>query len=387
MKLTSKEAIELNIGEIWHEYYLPEKTARRRADTVAGYVSSAELHVLPRWSSLTIAELDRDDIQDWVDELAKTEAGPGGAWKAYKCLRQVVNWAIDKWLLMVGNATRGIEKPRCPTYHAPTLTSRRLTRLIQGLEGFAYAPTVLIQSAIGLRPGENYALDWKDIGWRDGAVRIYKTLQQVKGELHIDPTKTEAGERIVYLPKWALSTLHEIWVALGRPKGRIIGSTKPSQVRYAFKRWLKVHRLPKITMQNLRHTIATLMVEAGVSIEVVAAILGHSSVQTSYRYYVKNTKRSQRKAHTKLARILKPNVRLVPIAPTGPIEVFCEGNRRFADNCYRQRIAGNEPGRVKRLCVITTGLSGHLCMEAHCLSSTWMDLFNPKQQAHLRRAS
>lgn len=322
MKLTAEQAIKLTIGEIWTDHYLPEKAARRRANTVEGYVSSVELHVLPRWGELTIPELDRDDIQNWVDELTQTDAGPGGAWKSYKCLRQIVNWAIDKWLLMVGNATRGIEKPRSPIYHAPTLTSRRLTRLVKGLEGFEFAPTIIIQSAIGTRPGENYALDWRDIGWRDGAVRITKTLQQVKGELCIYPTKTESGERIAYLPKWALDALHAVWAALGRPKGRIIGDAKPSRVRYAVKQWLAVHKLPKISIQNLRHTFATLCVEAGVAIEVVAAILGHSSVATSYRYYVKSTKRAQRKAQTRLAKVLNPSIKLVPIAPSSPIEVL-----------------------------------------------------------------
>lgn len=242
MKLTADQAIELTIAEIWSEHYLPEKTNRRRANTVEGYVSSVELHVLPRWGGLTVPELDRDDIQTWVDELAQADAGPGGAWKSYKCLRQIVNWAIDKWLLMIGNATKGIEKPRRPIYHAPTLTSRRLMRLLKGIEGFSFAPTVIIQSAIGTRPGENYALDWRDIGWRDGAVRITKTLQQVKGELRLCPTKTEAGERVAYLPRWALDALHTVWVLLGRPKGRIIGDAKPSKVRYAFKRWLRPHR-------------------------------------------------------------------------------------------------------------------------------------------------
>lgn len=60
------------------ELYLEEKTRRRRANTVYGYRNSIELHVLPAWGGLTIPEIDRDDVQDWVDGLA-VEAGPGVA--------------------------------------------------------------------------------------------------------------------------------------------------------------------------------------------------------------------------------------------------------------------------------------------------------------------
>lgn len=40
-----------------------------------------------------------------VDSLV-AECGAGGAWKAYKCLRQVINWAIRKWALFVANSNR-----------------------------------------------------------------------------------------------------------------------------------------------------------------------------------------------------------------------------------------------------------------------------------------
>ena len=115
----------MTIAEIAIEYYLPAKRQRRRTNTVDGYESSIRLYVVPRWGDMAIADIDPDEVQAWVDELAK-EAGPGGAWKAFKCLRQIVRWALAKWRLRVYDPTQHVERPRTPTYKPETLTHRRL---------------------------------------------------------------------------------------------------------------------------------------------------------------------------------------------------------------------------------------------------------------------
>ena len=114
MTVTAEAAMAMAVGEIALAYYLPEKRRRKRVHTVDGYESSIRLHVLPRWAGMAIAEITRDAVQDWVDELAP-KAGPGGAEKAYKCLRQVIRWAIDRWGLYVADPTRGIEIDRKST--------------------------------------------------------------------------------------------------------------------------------------------------------------------------------------------------------------------------------------------------------------------------------
>lgn len=130
------DPMALTIGEIARDWYFPEKLRRRRTNTTDGYESSARLYVIPKWEGMTIPEITRDAVQEWVDELAarpKTRAG--GAWKAYKTLRQIIRWAMDKWGLFVADPTRGIERPRKPNYKPDTLTHRRLKRLIRGMVG------------------------------------------------------------------------------------------------------------------------------------------------------------------------------------------------------------------------------------------------------------
>lgn len=301
MKMTSDQALALSIGTITREHYLPEKTARRAPITVYGYVSSIERNVLPRWSELTIPEITHDDVQAWVDELAKTDAGPGGAWKAFKCLRQIINWAFAKWGLYAADPCRGIEEPRKPTYHPETLTERRLKRQIRGFVGCEFEATAIIQESLGCRPSENYYLRWEWINWRTGHVPLRGSLHEIPGLVYESLTKTPKGERDGWLPSWALDRLHAIWVALGRPRGRIIGDAKPSKVYRALKRWALKQRLPWVGMKNLRHTWGSIAAKHN-PIEAVSAMMGHSSIQTTYRYYYSITMATIRRVQRKVAR-------------------------------------------------------------------------------------
>lgn len=275
----------MTISTIVAEHYLPEKRRRRRATTVEGYESSLNLHVVPRFGDLTIAEVTRDAIQEWVDSIDL----PGAAEKAYKCLRQVIRWAIRKWSLLVIDPTVGVELPRKPVHRFTTLSAVNLAERLRGFWGHPLEPTCIVSSALGLRPGESYALDWADIDMRSGAVDVSKTLQQSRGAVSVYQTKTEKGERVLYLAKWALSRMRDIWRALGRPAGRIIGDLTPSAVAGRIRRFAKKHGLPEVTMQNLRHTWGTLAAEAGLPIETIAMWLGHSSIQMPYEHYIRRS--------------------------------------------------------------------------------------------------
>lgn len=301
MKLTAKAVMKMPLKVIALDHYFPDKRKRREPDTVYGYESSTNLHVIPRWGDMRITDITHDDVQDWVDELAETKAGKSGAWKAFKCLRQIIYWAIDKWGLYVADPCRGIEKPRERAYHPPTLTERRLKRLIRGLVGCEFEPTAIIQCSLGCRPSENYFLHWEWINWRTGEVPIFGSIHEIPGLIYESLTKTPKGDRVAFLPPWALDRLHTLWIAAGRPKGRIIGDAKPSKVYRVIKTWVRVNHLPWVGMKNLRHTWGSIAAKTN-PIELVAGIMGHSNIQITYAYYYQLAKASIKRAQRKVAR-------------------------------------------------------------------------------------
>lgn len=270
----------MNINEI-SVAYLAEKEQRRRASTVDGYRSSINLYILPTFGNQEIETIEPEAIQAWVDEFKK----PGAAEKAFKCLRQLFNWAIRKYRLRIWNPTQGIELPSKPIYRPKTITANETAKRLRGFYGHKDEPTIIISTTLALRPGESYGIRWDDINWRNGAVSVSRSRQYVRGGVVILPTKTRKSNRILYLPKFAKERLHTIWVTLGKPKG-FINPDNPQNIARRIKSFCKRNKLPDVSMTNMRHSWATIAVEAGIAIETVAMFLGHSNIMTAYNHYI-----------------------------------------------------------------------------------------------------
>ncbi len=58
-------------------------------------------------------------------------------------------------------------------------------------------------------------------------------------------------------------------------------------VRRALRQLCETAGLPPLTLYDLRRTAGSLLVDAGVHLECVADLLGHSSVATTRRHYVR----------------------------------------------------------------------------------------------------
>lgn len=262
--------------------YLEEKRRRRRRSTVDGYASSIRLYLIPAFGGTEIEKLDPERVQEWVDSIEK----PGAAEKAYKCLRQVVRWSIRKHRLRIWDPTQGIELPRKPAYRPETLGARQLVDRLRGFWGHRDEVTVLLSATLGLRPGEAYAMTWDRIDMRSGAVRVCETRQSIGADIVVYPPKTGKSDRVAYLPRFARDRIRDVWRASGRPKG-LVNPDAPAKIARRIGAWSREKGLPEISMTNCRHTWATLAVEAGVQLETVAIMLGHSSVATAYDHYIR----------------------------------------------------------------------------------------------------
>lgn len=152
----------------------------------------------------------------------------------------------------------------------------------------------------GMRRGELLALEWSDVDYKNKLIHITKNLVTsagVKDVIH--PPKTKAGKRDVKVDSNTLAILRhwqaiqaKLTLANGLQSTGIVftnddlkGYQNVNKLRLWLIRIAEQAELPRIKVHGLRHTYATLAIQAGMNIKQLQYQLGHDDVQTTLSVY------------------------------------------------------------------------------------------------------
>ena len=277
--------------------YMDDKVRRLRACTIAGYESALALHVLPRWGGVELESIAPEDVQAWVDGFEL----PGAAEKAYKTLRQVVRWAIRRLgIRMYDPTAAGVELPRKATRRPRTMGAGQVRSYLRALWGHECEAVAICSVTLGLRRGEACGLRWSDIDLRTGEVHVRRSRQVVRGQEVVEAPKTERSARSCWLPRFAVRRLR----ALRRGRTGWLCELSPDAVARHIRSACRRAGAAWTSMTECRHTWATLAVEAGVGIETVAMMLGHTDIGTAYEHYIVPRPRICKDAQREVERLL-----------------------------------------------------------------------------------
>lgn len=277
--------------------YMDDKGRRLRACTLAGYESALALHVLPRWGGVELESIAPEDVQAWVDGFEL----PGAAEKAYKTLRQVVRWAIRRLgVRMYDPTASGVELPRKAPRRPRTMEAGQVRSYLRALWGNECEAVAICSVTLGLRRGEACGLKWSDIDLRTGEVRIRRSRQVVHSQEVVEAPKTERSARSCWLPRFAVRRLR----ALRRGRTGWLCELSPDAVARRIRSACRRAGAAWTSMTECRHTWATLAVEAGVGIETVAMMMGHTDISTAYEHYIVPRPRICKDAQREVERLL-----------------------------------------------------------------------------------
>lgn len=292
------------------EMYLADKRDGRKAvrlNTLAGYQSAINNHLLPAWGKEEVETIDYEGVQSWVDSFPEGR----GAEKAYKTLRQIVRWAIAKRHVVMPDPTMGIEVPKPTKRKARVLKPSELNHLLYACKGQPWEAIAWVQGTCGLRRCEVTALTWSDLDLRAGVVHVTKGRHVVGGKTYVWGTKTKASTRDVPLPRFAVLRLRQIKRELRARGDELLCGLRPDAISRRFRAWCNSHGFEGFTLMQMRHTWATIAVQAQVPIEVVARQLGHTGIEMAFQRYVARNidilRAGQRKFSDLLLKSVKPD--------------------------------------------------------------------------------
>jgi integrase len=260
---------------------------KRSPSSLDTYRSVLDRHVLKGLGELRIREMT----------VARIDAFLGAVWRSVgvdtaKTARSVISGALriavrDKALdTNPVRDTDPLESGRKKSPRALTLEERLLW--LEMLESDEQAvkrdlPDLSrFMMATGVRIGEALAVYWEDVDIEAGTVAVNYTVIRVKGVgLIRKSTKTEAGERTLPLPNWALDMLKRRHATTRFPNGPIFpsalgGLRDPSNTRRDLRKARGGEEFAWVTSHVFRKTAATILDEAGLTPRLVADQLGHA---------------------------------------------------------------------------------------------------------------
>ncbi|WP_366558991.1 tyrosine-type recombinase/integrase [Flavonifractor sp. An306] len=218
--------------------------------------------------------------------------------------------ALDKAVadgLILKNPAANCKAPATHPREMAVLTGEEIQRLlIQAKEDGCYE-LLLLELSTGLRRGEILALQWDDLDFRTGALRIERQIQRIKGELVVSQPKTKTSNRSVILPGPILKVLERYrkscssrWM-FPSPK-KTDSPLDPAAVRKKLTSVLKRAGCKHLRFHDLRHTFATNALEHGMDIKTLSAIIGHVSSATTLNVYAHVTDEMRQKAADRIDR-------------------------------------------------------------------------------------
>jgi integrase len=258
--------------------------------TAKGYEAILRLHVIPALGTMRIEEIERSDVERLHQTVGKEK--PGAANRVVAFLSCVMNKA-EVW---------GYRRPQSnPCYRIRKFKERKLERFLSGeerarlaeeLARAEHAPpgnhdyvspgaiaAIRLLAMTGARCGEIVGLQWSMVHLEPGPLPCRLELPDSKTGAKPIPLSPAAVEFLRELEgKRAGEGEGESWVCKGERGGPV------HNIQRVWRAIRKRAELEDVRLHDLRHSAASDMLAAGLSLAIIGHVLGHKSTQTTARY-------------------------------------------------------------------------------------------------------
>jgi integrase len=250
--------------------------------------------------------------------------------QAYNILSAAMEKAID-WDLIKVNPCRKVEKPKVEDSEVSILDTKEVLPMLEVIRGKYIFMPAFISVYTGMRLGEILALTWKDVDLKNKLLYVTRSSDQVKAdEPHYKGPKTKKGKRAIGISRLVVDELKrhkkflsEMRLASGGEKkdggeweennlicprwddpGRPIN---PNSLSGSFSETMEKLGYP-ITFHGLRHTHASLLIQAKEQPKVISDRLGHTNIGITMDTYGHLMPGMQQEAANKLEDLLHDKV-------------------------------------------------------------------------------
>lgn len=248
-----------------------------RPSTWATNKALVEKHVVPRLGSLLLQHVTPAHLNSFYADLqGSAQLAPSSVVRVHAVICKALSDAV-RWGMVSRNVADAADPPRIATAPRKTWTPEQASKFLAHVRDDDLYCAYRLAITTGMRRGEIVGLRWQDVDLEAARLSVTRALIVVEGyRVEESEPKTARGRRNIALDQTTVEVLRGRWIAV--PGERVFPDVHPDVLSSAFERHVKRAGLPRISFHDLRHTYATMALQAGIHPKVVSERLGHASV-------------------------------------------------------------------------------------------------------------
>jgi len=296
--------------------WLSVTSLKVKQSTLASYMNTLELHVIPSIGAYRIQNITTEDVSRFAKE--KLERGranrkgglsPKTVRDMLTIIKSIMDFALSEKII---SNRISISYPKHEQQVMRVLSRPEQLALEDVLkaEPNIYKVGILLCLYTGLRIGEICALRWQDISPEFDVLSVQQTLQRTKSfdggenktKILIGTPKSLHSVRDIPIPKFLSVYLRDNVKIHGNYflSTKSASFTEPRTMQNHFAKIVETANIAGVNYHALRHTFATRCVEAGVDIKSLSEMLGHANVNITLNRYVHSSFEQKQRGMNKL---------------------------------------------------------------------------------------
>lgn len=306
---SSIEPKTVSVSDYFDEWIRLYVDANLKISTRKTYVNAINKQIKPRIGEYKLVSVSPAVIQGLLNDLYLDGKSASYINLLRVIMRAAFEYAVRPMGYLKSNPVEYAKTPKgSPKPRRRELVTREMFKnILDRFENTGFYLPLMIGYYAGLRIGETYGLTWEDIDFDAATIHVRRQLKQYKGEWYFSDLKNTASVRDVIVGETLMNALMEeyeiqqmeremlgrlyqdSWNLVNAKRGG--GFYTPNSFTYASRVIRFKLGYANFDFHSLRHTHATMLIEAGADIKDVSLRLGHANIETTLQTYTHGTEK------------------------------------------------------------------------------------------------